>query len=106
VTEYEDVLRVLKSVEERADELGRRVLSPSSVQEVHNHHHHHRDTRTTQIAVMCAVVMLVVNLIGAVWMLNELRRYDEQIAELRQRDRVHDAYIQAAYRGDKKPEGK
>lgn len=56
------------------------------------------------IATTCAIAMLVAGLIGAIWMANEFRRYDDQLTELRQRDRVHDAYIQATYRGEKKPE--
>jgi hypothetical protein len=58
------------------------------------------------IATTACLVMLACGMVGAFWITNEFRQYDAHLSELRSRDRVHDAYIQAAYRGDKKPEGK
>lgn len=44
-------------------------------------------------------------LVGAAWYAEQSQQTRDEIADLRQRDRVHDAYINASFR-DKKPETK
>lgn len=49
------------------------------------------------IATAACMVMLACGVLGALWVSREFARYDTQIGELRQRDKAHEAYLNAIY---------
>lgn len=50
------------------------------------------------LACSACAIMLACGLVGAIWLSNEFRRYDNELTKLQARDKAHDAYVQSIWR--------
>lgn len=87
-----------RNADELRGELGRyagSINAGASRSEIHQHVH--QDSRAAIIAAASCAVMLVVALFLSMWLLNEFRRYDDEVTKLQQRINVLDAKINVVY---------